>query len=29
MIPYAGVLLGFVILSVIKYYKTKKATGEG
>jgi simple sugar transport system permease protein len=29
MIPYAGVLLGFVILSVVKYYKTKKATGEG
>lgn len=29
MIPYAGVLLGFSIISVIKYYRVKKATGEG
>lgn len=29
MIPYAGVLVGFVILSVIQYYRNKKITGEG
>ena len=28
MIPYLGVLVGFTIFSVIKYYRNKKLTGE-
>lgn len=28
MIPYLGVLVGFTVFSVIKYYRNKKLTGE-